>query len=382
MRLAVSRESALRILRAIRSTGGRVPAACASVPKPDPAPRCRWSAAALPLDRLCLSEPPSKRHPTFAAVPTKADRLQASFFHNTIYASGLPDEAFASVGDGLFIPCPELLFLELAPIMSTAVHVLLGYELCGSFSRDPHDPRIGPVTFNVPPATTAEKIGRFLDSCHNVKGLSQARRNLAYIVDNAWSPLEALVASMATLPVVELGYQLGSVRLNERYENPAELVALGCRTSRVPDIEIVGASVGFNYDGREHFDPSALMNATSEQEKLDAARALREKYVDDLRRNRELAAQGRIILPVTTEDLFAEHGLDAVMLEATGALETIDHADMAHVRGAVASRPLRRARQRLIWSLLPWSSAEGWARDIIERERPKAMEIIETDLMF
>lgn len=382
MRLAVNKMTALRVLRGLRSSRSRLPSARTGLVAPDPAPRRRWSASAFPLEPLGLSEPPTGRRPVDVAVPEKGARIQPSFAACTIYSSGLPEGSFVPLGNGLLIPCPELLFLELAPVMAPVVHVLLGYELCGSFSRDARDPRMGDVAFDVPPVASVESIGRFFDACHNVRGIRRARRSLAYLADNAWSPMEAVVGAMAALPVALLGYELGPVRLNARYDNPPELVALGCRASRVPDIEIAGTCAGFNYDGREHFDPGALEVARSEGDRLAAARSLREKYVDDLRRNRELAARGRIVLPVTAEDLFAESGLDAVMLEAAGVIERFDGGDMGHVRESVASAPVRRARQRLVWSLLPWGPAEGWAREIVERERPKAMRVIEEDVEF
>ena len=192
--------------------------------------------------------------------------------------------------------------------------------------------------------------------------------------------MESIVSALAVMPVEELGYRLGPVRLNVRHENPEELVALGCCRSRVPDIEVEGSSIGFNYDGREHFDLGMLVSEADDFERTRAAREIREKYVDDLRRNRELAALGRVVLPVTSEDLFQEGGLDAVMLEAAAAMKALDGLTLPHVRAAVRSRTLRRARQRLVWSLLPWDAAAGWAREIAERERPKAMRGIDVDL--
>lgn len=380
MRLAVNKMSALRVLRAIRSSREPLSPARTELPEPDPSPHGRWSRARLPLERLALAEPPSEDRPLHVAVPSKASRLQGSFASCTVYSSGLPERSFVDVGDGIAIPCPELLFLELATTMSPAVHALLGYELCGSFSRAPQDPRTGPVTFGIRPVTSVEEIERFLASCRNVRGLEAARRTLDVVADNAWSPMEALLAAMVALPADELGYQLGRVRLNVRHDNAAELVAMGCRASRVPDIEVEGTSVGFNYDGREHFDLEALASAESDAERAAALGSIRQKYVDDLRRNRELAAHGLVIMPVTSEDLFAESGLDAVMLEAAGAIEALDGRDMGHVRQLLRSHTLRRARQRLVWSLLPWDAGLWWARDIMERERPRAMEVVDVEL--
>ena len=379
MRLAVNKMSALSILRSIRSARGRLGARC-ELPVPDPSPRRRLSAATLPLRALALETPPDRRRPLHVAVPSRDARVQASFVACTVYSAGLPPRAFVEVADGVVIPCPELLFLELAPLMMSAVHALLGYELCGSYARDPADPRTGPVAFDVPPVTTVERIARFLDACHGVRGLEAARRNLDYIANNAWSPMESIASALAVMPVEELGYRLGPVRLNVRHENPDELVALGCRSSRVPDIEVDGSSIGFNYDGREHFDPDTLVSEPDDLERARAARKIRERYVDDLRRNRELAALGRVVLPVTSEDLFQEGGLDAVMLEAAAAMKALDGLALPHVHAAVRSRTLRRARQRLVWSLLPWDAAAGWAREIAERERPKAMRVIDVDL--
>lgn len=382
MRLVVNKMTALRLLRGLRGARSRLTSARTGLLAPDPAPRRRWSAAALPLERLFLAAPPTKRHPIHVAVPTKGARLQAAFASCTIYSSGLPEGSFVDLGDGLFMPCPELLFLELASVMAPAVHALVGCELCGSFARDPQDPRTGDVAFDVPPVTSVEKIASYVDACHNVRGIRRARRNLAYVADNAWSPMEAILGVMAALPVVEFGYGLGPVRLNVRHDNPSELVGLGCRPSRVPDIEVTGTCLGFNYDGREHFDLGALESAANDRDRLAAARSLRESYVDDLRRNRELAARGRIVLPVTTEDLFAESGLDAVMIEAADVIERFDGRDMGYVRASVFSSLIRRARQRLVWSLLPWGEAESWAREIVERERAKAMRVIEEDVEF
>lgn len=356
MRLAVSKMSALRVVRALRNSRRALPVGRCALPVPSPAPRRRWSAGAIPWERLGLTAPPSAEHPVSLAVPSAGARVQAKFARCTIYDRGIPRSSHLDAGGGLFVPCPELLFLELAGVMSLPVHVLLGYELCGRFSRDARDPRTGPVTLDVEPATSVARIEAYLSECRWTRGLSRARRSLEFVADNAWSPMEAVLATLASLPSAELGYELGPVLLNHRLEAPEELVALGCRQSRVPDVLVAGTHVGFNYDGRWHFDS-------------DDARAAREKYVDDLRRNRELMAMGLTVLPVTTEDLFAEGGLDAVMYEAAlvVARESPDRASMTF--GSIASKTLCRLRQELVWSLLPWDAATGYSLAISERER-------------
>lgn len=356
MRLALSGVSALRVMRGIRSREGRLPARRHELPSPDPSPQRRWSPGLLPLDALFLDEAPRPDRPLHVAVPSREDRLRGGFLECVTYVSGLPRNSYVEAGEGVFVPCPELLFAEMGAVMSAPVHALLGYELCGTFSRAARSPRTAPVTFDVRPATTAERISSYLDECRWVRGIDQARRVIDYVADNAWSPMEAILAVLASLPTVELGYGLGTVELNRRFETPGELVALGCRSSRVPDVLVSGTRVGFNYDGHAHLAQGDPVPA-------------REKYVDDLRRNRELAVQGLVVLPVAAEDLFAPGGVDALMLEAALAIERLDGRPAEGVRRAVAARTLRRARQQLVWSMLPWDAARGYGLALEERAR-------------
>lgn len=368
VRIAVNGTTALRIVRAARRSGTLGSMRRVDLPAPDPSPHRRWYAHNLPLARLGLSEPPSTQHKLHVAVPSAAQRIQGSFADCTVYTRGLPPNAFLDAGDGVCVAGPELLFLELTGCMSAPVHVLLGFELCGTYARDPVSPRTGEVEFGARPATSVARLREFAEKSR-YRDAELALEHLSYVADNAWSPMEAVVAAMASLPVTEFGYGMGRVSLNARRANDGYLVARGCPESRVPDIEVVGARVGFNYDGRGHLDLDSISCAQDAGEALGAIAAVREKYVDDLRRNRELAASGVVTLPVTSEDLFAEGGLDVVMYETTKVMELMGQPVSDFTRGSLASRTMAARRQKLLWSVLPWSEAPALARDLLERER-------------
>lgn len=365
MRLCVCKLTALRVLRRLRGTGGRLPDARCELPAPDPSPALRWTPRLVPRERLALDDVPNAERPIDVAVPSRETRIQARFVTNTLHSKGYPEGSFVDLGDGLVIPCPELLFLELADVLVEDALALLAYELCGTFSRDPRDPRLGPVAYDVEPVTSVARIGAYLDACPGIRGVVTARRALARAADNAWSAPESVIALMVTTEVSEFGYGLGRVRLNHRHVNDQRLVALGVRSSRVPDIEIVGTSVGLNYDSHDHFDLVSIATATPE-EVADAIAAVREKYRDDLSRNRELAAQGRLVLPVTSEDLFAPGGLDAVMLEVMMAIEKIDgrSPDTLDLM-LLESLAVGLSRQTAIWALLPWPQGARYAADLV-----------------
>ena len=87
-------------------------------------------------------------------------------------------------------------------------------------------------------------------------------------------------------------------------------------------------------------------------------RDVRAKAVDDIRRNRELAAAGYVVFPVIKEDLYEEGGLDRVMMQVFEALEAFGHCDMSRQRRMMNSKLLRAKRQELVWSLLPGKHRE------------------------
>lgn len=363
MKLSLNGVTALRILRDLRKRGRLAGALRCDPETPDPEPHKRWKAAYVPLGPLLLKEPPTAARPIDVAVPKAADRLRAKFARNTIYGATLPSNAFVSIGDGISISSPEFLFVEMATRMPEAAHVLLGYELCGAFSRDAEDPRFGDVTFDIAPATSVQKIGEVIDRCRSMTGNSVAREHLSYVADNAWSPMEAVLAVLLSMPVGQSAYGLGRVALNVRHQTSPELVALGCPESRVPDIELVDLPLGFNYDGRWHLGLQEIAAADGDADRCAAEEKVRKKYVDDLRRNRELAAMGKVVFPVCAEDMFDEGGLDAVVLEALDYLASRGVEVSPEVRRSLKTPMLRSARQGLVWSLLPWSAAPRYARE-------------------
>lgn len=366
MILPLDGSSALRALRVYRRTGQALPQARIDLPVPDPSPQRRWTERLVPLDLLALPCAPSEEHPLHVLSPTAIGRPQASFVRAHVLGK-LPEGSFVDLDNGLVIPCPELLYLRMASHLSPEAHALLAYELAGTYARDPEDPRLGTSVFGVPPVTSVERIRSYLARYGRRNGTALCAHNLASARDNAWSPMEALIALFALLPPSEQGYGLGQISLNVRHETSEDLVLLGARASRVPDIEIVGTHVGFNYDGSQHLNLEAILeSARTGKDAEKIMREVREKSRDDILRNRELMAMGRLILPVTSADLFAPGGLDAVMLEAALAREEVDGISAADVQNLVETKSYAEPRQQLIWSLLPWRPGVSHAHRVLE----------------
>ncbi len=336
---------------------------------PDPSPRKRWSKGLFDLSRFGIDLPEMPPLPLSVCVPRQDLRIASSSVKSTVYDGGLPPRAFIDLGGGLAMSSPELLFMELANQMTPIEHLAFGFELCGAFTRDASDPIGGPSTFGVTPVTSVEKIKRFVDASKHVKGRTAAQRTLRYLSDNAWSPTESIIAAAISLPLEDYGYGLGSCTLNPRVEAPANVARAAAKPSRMPDIMIGGTKVGINYDGAVHLDLGSIVNAASEvgrnpeqarpEAALNAAvRDVRAKVVDDIRRNRELAAAGLTVFPVVKEDLYERGGLDRVMMQVVDAVARQTNRDLSRVQEALQHGFAAKERQRALLSLLPGTGSD------------------------
>lgn len=371
MHLTLNKRSALRLLRIARGRRGRLglPRERVDLAIPDPSPQLRWSKR-LFLQALASWDPEALGHdPLEVCVPSKGACLGSRLVSNTVYAGTLPRVSFIPLDRTLAIPCPELLFVELAEKMTLPEHLLLGFELCGSYSLNADSPVQGKAVFEIPPATTVERIGLYIKASGRVKGKRKAQRTLALLANGAWSPMEAIIATMVSLPLEEHGYGFGRCRLNERVTTPALLADAAKKGSRVPDILIAGTKVGFNYDGEYHLDLDPLIEASiafarepgssqRERELLEARGRVRAQVIDDNRRNRELVSGGHIVFPVFKEDLYDETGLDGVMMQAMAALQLYDGWKDDGRFELIAARAARAERRALLSSLLPGRTLE------------------------
>ena len=380
MQLTLCKNTALAIMRSLRAasafaatkspqttkSASKAHSARTDILQPDPYPSKRWTRARI--DGIDLGLPFTLAGKTVDfAVPDKASRIRSRNSTSTVYEKGMPDGAFVktrcSTDDcTLAISGPELLFVELANVMHPVEHLMLGHELCGTFSRDAEDPYNGPVTYGVQPATSVERICRFLDEAKYILGIDAARTSAQYLNNNAWSPTESLVAALLRLPVDSLGYDFGELVLNPRISPSVPLP--GSAGSRVPDIIIAGTPVGVNYDGAVHLDLGSIVNAAIEvgsnpelqqaQASLsNAVRDVRAKAVDDIRRNRELAADGFVVFPVVKEDLYAKGGFDQIVAHLITVIEQLTDRDMSEQRKFLRAKRLSDARWRMALSLLP-----------------------------
>lgn len=386
MLLTLNSLTALRLTRAMRSGAvrNRLALRC-DLKGPDPDPGQRWSSRTLQaeLNRFGEAGRFSPQRPLHALVAQKEKRLQLKGVKCSFRSTAHPPKAFVDLGNGLAMSSPELLFVELASVMEPAVHLLLGMELCGRFSRDACNPRNGTVTYDIEPVTSVERLRAFARQASGIRGARRALATIDRIVENAWSPTEALLAALIVLPGDEFGYELWPITLNPRKEASENLLPYVSASSRVPDILFNATSIGLNYDGEDHFGlrriAQAAIKAAAEpgnaqlaQEVEDAIASARLRIVGDKRRDRDLETQGYTVLPVTKEDFSENGGVDRVIAQVIEAIEREGVRQLDAQRQLLQDKELAEARQLFIWSLLPGLAAHEARRKLQELEEARA----------
>ena len=311
---------------------------------------------------------PSANRPLHILVPNAQARIRGKGILAHVAYRDMPAGSVLWLDEHSCVVCPELLFLQMAEVLSLPALVMLGMELCGHFSRYADEPLMGDVVDGIPTATSIENLKKYLSSFKRVKGLENARAALQYVQDHAASAPEAVLATMFGLPPEEGGYGFGPVLLNERVQLDDSGSWVKAR-NRFPDLMFGFAPVGLNYDGSKHFDIADLMLAAevfvrSDADDQDEARktfrekllSVRAKVIDDNMRDRQLAAQGRIVFSVTKEDLSDGSHLDELARQVLSCAHTVFGISVDEQSSVLDDSLLARERGELLGALVPRGS--------------------------
>ena len=321
---------------------------------------------------------PTPKQPLHVLVPVRGRRIRSSLVVTHEASKELSAESILWLDEHSSMVCPELLFLQMATVFTLPKLVLLGYELCGNFTRMAEDPREGPVVDNVPAATNVENISRYLEEFPHTHGVARAKQALSYVSDDALSATEAVLATIYSLPSNESGYGMGPITLNTcvriaRRDNESTK-ASGAK-KRYPDLMFPFAPVGINYDGGGHLDLDGLVKVVLDafnsndksqensgktiQQKLEEVRA---KAVDDNVRDRQLISKGKVVLRATKEDVNESGALDALTQQVLDTARTLFGTDVAPYQSLLDDTTLAKEREELLFSLLPTGKMDGSSR--------------------
>lgn len=375
MPVTFSHQSALDVIRTLRCEGVSIQELdTVSLAAPSP-----WASKRLGLenfrDEAWRWQRPTSSRPLHILVPNQQTRVRSKYIVAHSAQSGMPAASVLWLDELSSMVCPELLYLQMAASFSLPALVMLGMELCGHFSRHANAPLTGDVVDGIPAATCVEHLESYLARSKGATGLTNARKALRYVRNHAASAPEAVLAITLGLPTTEGGYGLGPVLLNDRVELDGAGRFSGVQ-NRYPDLMFDFAPVGLNYDGAKHFDIAGLMRAAETFAHADASRrdktreslrtklvAARAKVLDDNLRDRQLAAQGRIVFSATREDLSDTTHLDELVRQVLSCAQKVFGTNVDKHLRELEDSSLMRDRRDLLESLMPrghiWGSSYG-----------------------
>jgi len=371
MSVTLSHQSALDTIRTLRCEGVNVHDMDV-VPLMAPSP---WVGTRLNMRNFSSDvwrwQKPSDKHPLHILVPNTQSRMRGKGIVAHVAGKDGQADSVLWLDERSRVVRPELLFVQMAETLSLPALVMLGLELCGHFSRQADDPLMGDVVDGIPAATSVERLEACLSTIKRAKGLDNARRALPYVRDHAASAPEAVLATVFALPSAEGGYGMGPVVLNERVELDDAGTWVKAK-NRYPDLMFAFAPVGLNYDGFKHFDIAdlkAAIDALSRLEGEEQAKecdalkaklvAVRAKVLDDNMRDRQLAAQGRIVFSVTKEDLTDIEHLDELTRQMLGCANKVFGADVDGHLKTLEDTSLMHERGELLATLAPHAGFGG-----------------------
>lgn len=173
------------------------------------------------------------------------------------------------VSDGVFVPCPELLFIQLSSILTFGQLLLAGYEMCGFYSIN-RDYDIGFT--NGQPIVSKSAIQSYCSRIQKrglmMDGLQNAAYTAKYLKDKSASPQESNLSIKLCAPTCKGGFGLKEVLLNEPIELTRAAYLICKQHSLYPDFMIKRYKIAGEYDSSA-FHEKPRQNRKDKQ-RLDA----------------------------------------------------------------------------------------------------------------
>ena len=197
--------------------------------------------------------------------------------HHVCRMQPLPG-SFMTIGEGVAVPSWELYFLlrcRKEPQLSK--RLMLGMELCGTYTHaSPGNERTATyyrqasvtkdgklvARWNDPPvqlATTAERLGAWLQLARGAWGARYAIEAARYLKDGSASPFETIFAIVATLPCRLGGYGFAAAKLNPKITVTPEKRHLTQTDAYHPDCYLEEMEIDLEVESRERHSGAAAV---------------------------------------------------------------------------------------------------------------------------
>lgn len=213
--------------------------------------------AAINLGRLASVIDITEENPLHIAVTSAGLRHHVPGFELSTFPEEFPKGTLLELAPGILAPSFECYFLLMARRLSFEKLVLLGFELTGHYAHKRMGDGSTTCDFLVEPVTSATKLQAYSKAASGLKGACPARVAAPWVLDNAYSPREAVIALEQCLPPKRGGRGYPKPVLNEEIMVPPGLRHLTSRDTFTPDVYWPDL-LDVEYDGGYHNEDSQV----------------------------------------------------------------------------------------------------------------------------
>ena len=239
-------------------------------------------------------------NPVHAFVGDAAKETKTKRLYTHVLSGQVPHGACLDLGYDVCICSPCFAFMLLANQLDLLGLILVGMELCGTYSywcteadyvkrSFLHEPREARgCVFELPMATNVSRMRAFAERLKGFRGAPGARAALRWVVDGSASPMETAVYLLLCLPKRLGGYGLPKPVLNPKLiiDNPDG------KKERYPDLFWRGRNIDVEYNS-------------------DAEHSGEWSRYRDSKREVELTVANIKVLPLTRPQLMDVYEFDA-----------------------------------------------------------------------
>lgn len=153
--------------------------------------------------------------------------------------------AYHQILPHVFVASPATTFIQLSKVLRKESLVLLGYELCGSYSIS----QCAEFGFEAcEPVLNSDELKLLVSKFTGRNGIKLARWAANHITDGAASPMESRLAILLTLPKRSGGFGLPKPRINKTIQLPPTAKSFNKTSTLRPDFLWETQQVALEYD--------------------------------------------------------------------------------------------------------------------------------------
>ncbi len=195
--------------------------------------------------------------PLQIAVTSPERRGRSCEFEFSLFPREFPAGSLMQLPGNILVPSFEQYFIQKARELDFEELVLLGMELCGRYAH--RLPGVGSTTcdYLVDPVMTADSLTAHIQNAGAMMGAKQARIAAHWIVDNAYSPRESIIALEQYLQPRRGGRGYPKPVLNVEVSVDPALRHLTARDVFMPDIYWEDM-LDVEYDSGYHSEPDQV----------------------------------------------------------------------------------------------------------------------------